>query len=455
MGKWSKYWLFSLPSLRELVPHNFGGFLSVFSSLGSRNFALYFFGQITSLCGSWIQFVAMGWLISSHLKGSVFTLTAMAFLNQIPNLVFTPFAGVLSDRFNRYRIMVTTQALFMCLALIVAALVLTDTVRLWHIMILSFCSGTVGAIEAPARQSFYTKLVPKEDMPNAIALNSVTINGSRFIGPAIGGILIGIVGVGYCFLINAASYIAVLIALGMMRLEPFVSRKTKIDVIGELREGFLYVKGFLPLKTVIVFVATVSFFAMPFQAVLPALVKETFAGDSKLYGYMLSCFGGGAVTAALYLASRRHVLGLGKVVTIDGVLIGICMIGISLTRTPLVACILSIPFGFAAIGSMASCNTLLQSMVEDNKRGRVMSFFTMAFAGMAPIGGLLYGWCARHTSLPATIFVAGTVCLAAACVYEYFRPKVRAAAHERYVSRKGEVNPGIAAGIGEGFRNPF
>ncbi len=454
MVKWKKYWLFNLPDLRELVPHNFEGFLSIFSSLRTRNFQLYFLGQIVSLCGSWIQFVAMGWLISHELGGSVLTLTTMAFLNQIPNLLFTPFTGVLSDRFDKYRIVVITQALFMTLALIIAALVLTGTVQIWHIMILSFCSGMVGAIEAPARQSFYSKLVPPEDMTNAIALNSVTINGSRFIGPAIGGILVGVVGVGYCFLINAASYIAVLTALAMMKLKPFVPQKRKMNIAGELREGFSYAAGFLPLKTVILFVATVSFFALPFQSVLPALVKDVFHGDSTLYGYLFSCLGCGALASALYLASRKHVRGLGKVVTIDGVLMGLCLIALSLTRNPIVACIISVPLGFTLIGSMAAANTLLQSMVVDNMRGRVMSFFTMAFAGMAPLGGLLYGWVAQAASLSTAICGSGLICLAAAGVYEYYRPRVRAAAHDRY-TRQGEVNKEIATGIGEGFRNPF
>jgi MFS family permease len=454
MDKPKKYWLFNLPDLRELIPHNFKGFLSIFSSLRSRNFQLYFFGQIISLCGSWIQYVALGWLVYS-ITGSKIMLVTMVFLNQIPNLVLTPFTGVLSDRFNKYRIICITQVLFMCQAAAMSVLVLTGAVQVWHIMSLALFNGIVGSIEAPARQSFYSRLVPPEDMTNAIALNSVTINGSRFIGPAIGGMLIALVGEGWCFALNSVSYLAALAALVMMRLAPFVPSKSKMHIFSEMREGFQYASGFLPLRTVILFVATISFFALPFMAIIPALVKDVLGGDSKLLGIMDSAIGAGAMVAALYLASRKHVLGLGKVVTITGIVMGLGLIGMSLTRSAVAACIVAVPLGFSLIGSMAAANTLLQSMVEDRMRGRVMSYFSMAFAGMAPLGGLLYGWMADTVSLSTTIFCSGAVCLLAAGVYERFRPRVRAAANDRYAPGNGKVNPEIATGIGEGFRNPF
>ncbi len=454
MNKWKKYWLFNPHALRELVPHNFEGFLSIFSSLRTRNFMLYFIGQITSVCGSWIQYVAMGWLVY-RLTDSIILLTTVALLNQIPNLILTPFTGVLSDRFNKYRIIVTTQILFMCQAATIAVLVLTDTVQVWQIMALALFNGIIGSIEAPARQSFYSKLVPPEDLTNSIALNSVTINGGRFIGPTIGGLLIALVGEGWCFAINAVSYIAVLIALGMMHLKPFVPKKEKLNLLSDMGEGFRYAAGFLPLRTVILFVATISFFGLPFMAVIPALVKDILGGDSTLLGYMDSAIGGGAVVAALYLASRKQVLGLGKVVTLAGVMMGVGLILLSLTRSQVVSCVIAIPLGFSMIGSMAASNTLLQSMVEDRMRGRVMSYFTMAFAGMAPVGGMLYGWVAHNTSLPTAILCSGVICLGAAAVYEGYRPKVRAAANDRYVTHRGEINKEIAAGIGEGFRNPF
>ncbi len=453
MNKHIKYWLFDRAHLDELIPHNFEGFLSIFSSLRTRNFMLYFVGQIISVSGSWIQYVAMGWLVY-RLTDSIVLLATVAFLNQIPHLLLTPFTGVLSDRYNKHRIMIVTQVLFMAQASLMAVLVLTDAVQVWQIMCLALFNGMVGATEAPARQSFYSRLVPPQDMTNAVALNSVTINGSRFIGPAIGGMLIAAVGEGWCFAINAVSYVAVLVALLLMRLKPFVAQKRKFDIFGEMREGFFYATGFLPIRTVLVFVATISFFALPFMAVIPALVRDILGGDSKLLGLMDSLIGAGALITALYLASRKHVTGLGKVVTITGVIMGLGLVALSFTRTPAVACVLAVPLGFALIGSMAASNTLLQSMVEDRMRGRVMSFYMMAFAGMAPLGGLLYGWVAQMTSLPTTILCSGVICLIAAATYERFRPKVRAAVHERYV-RQGRMNKEIAAGMDDCFRNPF
>lgn len=449
----TRCWLFRAEHLRELIPHNARGFLSIFSSLRTRNYLLYFIGQIISVCGSWIQYVAMGWLVY-RLTDSVILLTTTVFLNQIPNLILTPFSGVLSDRFNKFRIIVITQALFMAQAATMAILVLTGHIEVWHIMCLALFNGIVGSIEAPARQSFYSKLVPPEDMTNAIALNSVTINGSRFIGPAIGGTLIALVGEGWCFAINSVSYIAVLVAMGMMALPAFVASKKKLHIFKELGEGFNYMAGFLPLRTVVIFVAAISFFALPFMAIIPALVRDILGGDSRLLGFMDSAIGGGAMVAALYLASRKHVLGLGKVVTITAMMMGICLIVLSLIRSPWAACVVAVPLGFSLIGSMAASNTLLQSMVEDKMRGRVMSYFTMAFAGMAPLGGLLYGKGAEMFSLPATICVSGVICLIAGAIYEFFRPRVRAAANDRYCLA-GQVNTQIATGIGTGFDNPF
>ncbi len=453
MNKYGNYFSWSKIEIKELIPTNFSGFLNIFSSLRNRNFSLYFAGQCLSLCGTWIQYVAMSWLIY-RLTDSIILLATVTFVNQIPNLIITPFAGVLSDRFNKFRIIATTQVLFMLQALTLAALVLTGVVEVWHIMALSLFNGIVASVEAPARQSFYTKLVPKSNITNAIALNSVTINGSRFIGPTIGGILIGLVGEGWCFLINGVSYIAVLGALMAMRLKPFNPKPTKMDVLRELREGVNYIRCLLPIRAVLFFVAAISFFGLPLMAILPALVRDTLGGDSTLLGYLTSSIGAGALTAALYLASRREVKGLGKVVTITGFMMGIGLVLLSFTHTPAIACLVAFPTGFAMIGSMAASNTLLQTIVDDDKRGRVMSFFTMSFAGMAPLGGLVYGWVAEATSLATMLLIAGVVCLGTAAIYEYYRPVVRAAAHN-HLARRNSVVPQIASAIGDPVKNPF
>lgn len=448
--KWTKL------DLRELIPHNFSGFLEIFSSLSSRNFRLYFIGQCISLCGTWIQSVAMSWLVY-RLTGSIILLTTVAFVNQIPNLVITPFAGVISDRYNKFKIILFAQIMFMSQALVLAYLVLSGTVsnssHVWILIMMSLFNGVVAAIEAPSRQAFYSKLVPKKSLANAIALNSVTINGSRIIGPTIGGILIALVGEGYCFLINGVSYIAVLAGLLMMTLTPFVAKKHGEAIIEQLKQGFNYVKGYLPLKAVIVYVGVMSFFGLPFMSIIPALVKDTLGGDSTLLGYVNSSIGAGALTAALYLASRKRVKGLGKVVTISALMLGGAMAAISFSQNPVVVCLLAYPLGFALIGSMAAANTLLQTIVEDSMRGRVMSFFTMAFGGMTPLGGIAYGALAELSSLSTVLLIAGIICVLAGVVYEYFRPQVRAAAHDR--STKHGVVKEIATAIDNKFDNPF
>ena len=448
-SKWKFPWKRS--ELRELIPRNVKGLKGMFSSLRSRNFRLYFLGQCLSLCGTWIQSIAMSWLVY-RLTGSIVLLTLVAFINQIPSLLITPFTGVLSDRMNRWRIITITQSVFMLLAATLATLTLGGWIQTWHLLVISGLSGITVAFESPARQSFYTNLVPKEDMANAIALNSLTINGARFIGPAIGGILIAAVGEGYCFTINSASYVAVIIALFMMKLPPFVRKVSQAKVWSQLTEGVTYIKGHLPIRTVLMLVATLSFFGFPFLSIMPALVKDILGGDSTMLGYFNSCLGAGTMTAALYLASRKKVKGLGKVATITSFILGASLVAISLTKSPVVACIIGVPLGFALIGSMATANTLLQTMVDHDKRGRVMSFFTMAFAGMAPLGSLAYGFFSKEFSLQLTLLSSGVICLITSVVYEYHRPAVRRAAHQRNVSR---ARGGVVEEFATAIDNPF
>ncbi|GHU98589.1 MFS transporter [Bacteroidia bacterium] len=444
--------IWSRSELRELIPQNVKGMTKMFSSLRQPNFRLYFFGQCISLFGTWVQAIAMSWLIY-RLTGSIVLLTLVAFINQIPSLLITPYTGVLSDSLNRWKIIRWTQTLFMINAAALATLTLGGWIETWQLMIISGISGTLVAIEAPARQSFYTSLVPKEDMANAIALNSLTINGARFVGPAMGGLLIAAVGEGYCFLINAASFIAVLWALMAMKLPPFVRKTARIDVWKRLGEGVSYIRNFLPIKTVILFVAALSFFGFPFFSIMPALVKDILGGDSRMLGYFNSSLGLGTMAAALYLASRKKVTGLGKVATITSCMLGVSLILISFIRSQVVACIIGVPLGFALIGSMATANTLLQTMVDHDKRGRVMSFFTMAFAGMAPLGSLAFGFFAKTFSLQNALTACGIACVITCIVYEYFRPQVRAAATERNLSR--QEKEGVVEEFATAIDNPF
>jgi len=318
---------------------------------------------------------------------------------------------------------------------------------------LSLFGGIFTAIEAPARQAFYSTIVSPSHLTNAIALNSVSINGSRFIGPAIGGFMIALVGEGWCFLVNAISYVAVLVALFMMRIDAVHTRRKRADFIEQNREGVEYIRGFLPLKAVIFFIATVSFFGVPIMSIVPALVRDRLGGDSILQGYFISAIGAGALTAAFYLAARKNIKGLGRMITLTGILMGICILSLGFIESPVLACIVAYPLGFALIGSAATSNTLLQTIIDDDKRGRVMSFFTMSYFGMAPLGALVWGFFGRATSLSMLLIIAGAICIAVGLVYEYYRPQVRAATGDRI--EHSEVVEKIASAIGHGFSNPF
>ena len=436
----------------ELLPRNFRGAFRIFSSLKTRNFRFYFLGQCVSLCGTWIQNIAMGWLIY-RMTDSVFLLTSVTFLNLIPSLVLTPLTGVLSDRFNRYKILLTTQSLFMLQAMTLAVLTLGGWIEVWHILALSACAGIFSAVEAPARQSFYTSLVRPEDMSNAIALNSVAINGSRFVGPPIGGILISLMGEGYCFLLNSLSYLGVLTALLLMVLPPFVRSNGHSHWVREFREGLSYINGYLPIKTVILLVAAACFFGMPFLSIVPAVVRDVLGGDSQMLGYVMSSIGAGAMTAGLYLAARKRVRGLGKVVTICCSMFGVGLVLLSFVHIPVLACMVCFPIGFGMIATLASCNTLLQTLVDDDKRGRVMSFFTMASAGMNPLGSLFMGSVAKTVGINNVLWGSGLLCIASAALYEYYRPIIRRLA--RNPRARGKVIPEIAVGIDQSQNNPF
>jgi MFS family permease len=324
-------------------------------------------------------------------------------------------------------------------SLILALLVLSGKAEVWHLFVLASFSGCAAAFEAPVRQSFYTKLVPAENMANAIALNSATINISRFIGPTIGGILIAWVGEGWCFLINCVSFLAMLTALSMMRLQSFAYDSDQIGVLRSFREGVDYIRQTLPLKTLLIFMAALCFLGMPFLTITSALVKDILGGNSVQLGYVTSSFGAGALAAAFFLATRRSIAGLGKMLSLTGTMLGVALIVISFIHQTWAACLVSFLIGLTLIGSVSTTNTLVQTIVADNKRGRLMSFFTMAYAGMPPLGGLAYGFFAKTTSLSLSLLCAGAMCVIAAAIYEWRRPAVRAATDE-YMLKQNSVS---------------
>ncbi len=411
-------------------------------SLKSRNFRLYFGGMCISLIGTWIQQIAMSWLVY-RLTGSIFLLAMVTFMSQIPILLVTPFVSVFVDRIDKRKILIFTQSFSMCQALLLALLTFSGSIAVWHILLLSLLLGCVNALDNPTRQAFYPGLVPQAHLGNAIALNSTVINGSRLIGPAIGGILIGMLGESWCFLLNGISYIGVIFALFLMKLPHSAPQNNRQNLLTDLAEGFTYVSSSIPLRALLLLMCVVSFFGLPLMTFFPAYVKDILGGDSTMLGYLLSCTGIGSLSAALLLAVRRSVPGLSKVISISAFLLGLCLLQISFIATPWMAAILCVFIGFTIIATVASINTLLQTLSDEDKRGRVMGYLAMAFTGITPLGSLALGALEKHSGLSSIILVSGICCLTGALLFEYFRPLIHKHAHPIYV-RKGIVQEATA-----------
>lgn len=431
---------------RELIPNNLGAVRQVFSSLRSRNYRLYFAGQCISVTGTWMQQIAMSWLVY-RLTGSLVLLAAVNLLVQLPSFVISPFSGVITDRFDRHKIIVITQFCMMMEAFTLALLMFTGVIAVWHIMALGLYIGLVAAVDAPARQSLTVELVDKKDISNAVALNSAVFNGARLVGPSIGGLIVGWFGEGFCFLLNGLSYVAVIGAMLKMRLSPKIYHRRNARLLEELGEGVRYINRFLPIKALLVMAATISFFGLPLTVLIPAYVGQNLGGDSQMLGFLMSAFGAGALTAAIYLAARKSVLGLAKVVVLCSVLFGLGLMLLAYVHTPGVALLLAFPIGFGLIAAISSINTLLQTLADDDKRGRVMSIYVMAMVGMTPLGSLLQSWLEQIISFSLCIFLYGAVCTLAALVFERYRPVVRRLSRPAFV-KKGIV-PEIAKGLGD------
>jgi MFS family permease len=398
---------------------------NLFRALRSRNYRLFYAGQGISLIGTWMQQVAMSWLVY-RLTDSVFLLGMVAFAGQIPAFLLGPFAGVVSDRFNRHRTLILTQTLSLVQASTLAALVLTDHIAIWHILALSAFLGIINAFDIATRQAFVVELVEKrEDLSNAIALNSSLFNLARLIGPAVAGVIIAAVGEGLVFGLNAASYLAVIFSLTQIRLRPFVPSVEKRKVGQVLKEGFQYAFGFPPIRAVILQVALVSLFGMPFSVLMPAVARDILGGNANTLGFLMGASGVGALMGALYLASRQTVLGLGKIIIAATILFGAGLMAFAFSQTLWLSLVLLLLAGFGMMVQMASNNTILQTIVDDDKRGRVMSFYSMAFMGMAPIGGLLAGAVAEQIGVTYTLFASGVLVILSAVPFAWQLRRLR------------------------------
>jgi MFS family permease len=394
-------------------------------ALRSRNYRLFFAGQSLSLVGTWITRIATSWLVY-RLTGSVLLLGLVGFCGQLPTLLLSPFAGVLVDRVSRHRLLVWTQVASMVQSFALAALALTNVITVAHVLVLSVVQGIINAIDTPARQSLVVELIEdRADLPNAIALNSSMVNGARIVGPAIGGALIAAVGEGWCFLLDGISYVAVIASLLLMTVAPWAPAPRTTRAIDELVDGFRYVSGFAPVRASLLLLALVSTMGMPYTVLMPDFTAEVLGGGPTTLGTLMGASGAGALTGALYLASRTNVVGLGRWIVGGTLAFGGGLVVLGLSRSFWIALPALTVLGAGFMIQMAATNTILQTIVSEHLRGRVMSFYTMAFLGTAPIGSLIAGVLANWIGTPATIGAGGLACIVGGAWFAYQLPGLR------------------------------
>jgi MFS family permease len=385
-------------------------------ALQYRNFQLFFAGQLISLIGTWMQNLAQAWLVY-RLTGSMILLGGISFCSQIPIFLLSTVGGIVADRYSRHRVVIATQTLSMLLALALAALTLTHTVQIWHIFVLAALLGAVNAFDIPARQSFIVEMVDRHDLMNAIALNSSMFNASRVVGPAIAGILVAAIGEGWCFFANGISYIAVIVGLLLMRVERHERVADRGSALANIIEGFRFVFRNRPIHALLILLGMASITGMPFQVLMPVFADRILHGGPKALGWLTGCAGMGALAAALLLASRRTLKGLSVWVAISSTAFGAGLIVFAMSRSFLYSAAILVPVGFSVMLQMGASNTLIQSMVPDQLRGRVMGVYSMVIMGMAPFGGLIAGLAADRLGARATVAAGGAVCLVSACIF--------------------------------------
>jgi MFS family permease len=382
-----------------------------------------------------MQNIALSWLVY-RLTGSVFLLGLIGFTSLIPTFVLAPFTGVITDRYNRLKIMIITQVFFMLHALTMALLVLFNLIDVWHIIALSLIFGIISAFDAPARQSLVVDLIDDpEDLGNAIALNSAIFNGARLVGPAIAGITIAAVGEGICFLLNTISFLAVIIALLRIKIpsKQIIIQSTNFKK--SFTEGLHYTFQSMPIRTLIILLAILSLTGYPFIVLLPAYAKEILHGSSDTLGFLMSAMGAGALAGAMYMAARKSLLGLGKIISVNTFLLGLTIIIASFSERIEFSLIIFFVGGLSMILSLAAINTLLQTIADEDKRGRVMSFYAMALMGTTPIGNLFAGTIASGIGIPYTLLIGGTITALSGIVFELNRKSMRKYIHPIYVDK--------------------
>jgi MFS family permease len=411
----------------------------------SRNYRLFFSGQSVSLIGTWMTRVATSWL-AYRLTHSALLLGVISFVGQMPLFFVAPFAGVWIDGWNKHRLLIATQVFSMVQSLLLALLAFGHAMKVWHLIVLMLFQGLVNAFDMPVRQAFVVQMVDRrEDLANAIALNSSMVNAARLLGPAIAGVVIASVGEAYCFLIDGVSYIAVILSLFAMRVEPHTERPRATRLMAELAEGWRYVTGSVPIRSILLLLALVSLVEMPYTVLMPVFAAQVLGGGPHTLGWLMSSVSTGALAGAIALAGRRSVVGLGRVIPISAGLFGAALIGFGFSRVLWLSMVLLVIAGLGMMRHMAASNTILQTILEEEKRGRVMAFYSMAFAGMSPFGSLLAGALAARIGAPLTVIASGVVCLAGAAMFASELPRLRTLIRPIY--QQLGILPEMAAGV--------
>ena len=380
--------------------------------------------------------IAMSWLVYD-MTHSTFMLGLVGFISRIPSLLFAPVAGVFADKMNKYKLLYLTQVLSMVQAVIITVLLFTNTIEIWHIVVLGMFLGIINSFDMPIRQSFVVELIEdKEDLGNAIALNSAMVNGTRLIGPTIAGILVAAVGESWCFLLNALSFIAILATLSLMRIPKSFVEKKEESHMNKLEEGFKYAYNFLPIRYILLLLALISLMGMPFQVLMPYFAKDVFQGGPYILGFLMAATGVGALAGALYLAYRKTVLGLGKNLVYASLLFGTGLIVFSFSVNLWLSIVVLAFTGFGMMVEITASNTLLQTLAEDDKRGRVMSFYTLAFMGTVPLGNLLTGVMSDLIGVSYTILFGGVCCIIGAIFFAMKLPIIRKYSRPVYIQKE-------------------
>lgn len=409
----------------------FSKFGHAWRSLRHRNFKLFFFGQGISVIGTWMTRMATSWLVY-RLTNSAFLLGVVGFSGQIIPFLLQPIAGVWAERLNRRKLLIWTQTAATLQSFALAALTLSHVINLWEIIALSAFQGLINALDTPGRQSFLIQMVEdRADLQNAIAINSSLVNGARLIGPAIAGLVIVAVGEGWCFFIDGVSYFAVIASLILMSMKSVESRP-HAGMGEQMREGWNYVRTFRPIRTILLLFAINSLMGYPYAVLLPVFAGQVLHGGPQTLGWLTGASGAGALISALSLAVRKSVVGLTRMIQIASTMLGLALIFFGLSHALWLSLILMLFAGFGLMQGASASNTVIQALVTEDKRARVMSYYAMAFYGAAPFGSLLAGTLARKIGAPHTVMITGFCCLAGSVWFMFERPKIRAVMRPLY-----------------------